>query len=114
MRSIFVRFEQVSGIRNFIFDCVSDEKQPAIRIFVSADLALARKYGISLQGLPLVCRQLLESMSLTSTDTQVSVTEEWMLNISRAAASVTSVRSKRSRPAMVVPSHAWRQAAGQA
>ena len=56
----FVEFEQITGVRQFMFDCISDEKLPAVRTCVSADLALARKYGISLQALPLLCRQLLE------------------------------------------------------
>src|SRR5206468_12575660 len=97
MRIIFVRFEQTTGVRRFVFDCISDEKQPTTRRLVSADLALARKHGISLQALPLLCRQLLETLSLSPVDAQVSLTEECMLKISAAALAESSIRSKRSR-----------------
>ena len=111
MRIIFVEFEQITGVRQFMFDCISDEKLPAVRTSVSADLALARKYGISLQALPLLCRQLLESMPADSLTTPVSLTEECMVQIRKTTALPGSMRATRPRTPVVDSTHAWRRPA---
>ncbi len=53
-------FTQEHGIRRYIFKAASVDQK--FREFaVDADVTVARKYGIALQELPLLCRRLLES-----------------------------------------------------
>ena len=52
-------FTQNTGFRVFAFEGVTDE-WVRTAYSVSADLALARKYRISVQELPLLCRAILE------------------------------------------------------
>ena len=51
--------------RVFAFDAVGDDRVRTAYT-VRADLTLARKYGIKLQALPLLCRDLLEQRILLS------------------------------------------------
>jgi hypothetical protein len=57
MEYVFTGFTHTAGFRVFAFESVTDK----IRSFysVSADMALARKHGIRVQELPLLCRALL-------------------------------------------------------
>src|ERR1051325_4197562 len=55
-------FSQEMGFRVFTFDGISPDRVHLIRMpfTVRIDLALARKHGIRLQELPLLCRSVLE------------------------------------------------------
>jgi hypothetical protein len=49
------------GSRVFVFESIqADRSRSHIPLTVTVDLALARKYGIRLQDLPLLCRSVLE------------------------------------------------------
>ena len=55
---ILTGFSHDMGYRVFSFETIDDHGRKAYR--VRADLALARKHGIAVQELPLLCRALLE------------------------------------------------------
>jgi hypothetical protein len=59
MRFILTGFTQDVGIRVFAFERIA-ENRTRTACAVRADLALSRRYGISMQELPLLCRGLLE------------------------------------------------------
>lgn len=52
-------FSERDGFRVYTFEGVASDKTRAL-FTVRADLALARKYGIRLQELPLLCRRVLD------------------------------------------------------
>ena len=52
-------FSQEGSMRHFAFQCVNDNRSHS-DFTVDADTNLTRRYGISLQELPLLCRRLLE------------------------------------------------------
>lgn len=57
---ILAGFSHDVGFRVFEFDCVENGRTRT-RYTVRADLTLARKYGIHIQDLPLLCRRLLDA-----------------------------------------------------
>lgn len=62
MRYLLSGFTENTGIRVFAFEGVTDD-WVRTAYSVTADLALARKYGIRVQELPLLCRGVLERRS---------------------------------------------------
>lgn len=62
MQYILTGFTHSTGFRVFAFDGVADH-WVRTAYSVRADLALARKHGIRVQELPLLCRGLLEQRS---------------------------------------------------
>ena len=59
---VLAGFTQDTGFRIFAFERVADD-WVRTSYSVSADLALARKHGIRVQELPLLCRGVLERRS---------------------------------------------------
>jgi hypothetical protein len=59
MQFILIGFTQDLGFRVFAFEGMGKD-QIRTGFLVKADLALTRRYGIPLQELPLMCRELLE------------------------------------------------------
>jgi hypothetical protein len=59
---VLMGFSQVMGSRVFAFQGVAADKTRTLYT-VRADLALAQRYGIRLQELPLLCRAVLERCS---------------------------------------------------
>jgi hypothetical protein len=59
MRFILQGFTQDTGFRVFKFEGIAAD-QTRTGFVVETDLALTRRYGIRLQELPLLCRELLE------------------------------------------------------
>jgi hypothetical protein len=55
-------FCQVAGFRVFTFERVTPG-QPRSLVTVRADLAMARRYRIPLQELPMLCRTVLEQIN---------------------------------------------------
>lgn len=58
MQFILLGFDQRAGIRRFVFQGIADRTRADFAVKV--DLGLSRRYGIRLQELPLLCRELLE------------------------------------------------------
>lgn len=57
----FTGFTHNGELREFAFERIADDRSKT-RIKVIADLALSRKYRITVQELPLLCRRLLEGV----------------------------------------------------
>jgi hypothetical protein len=87
--------------RVFAFDCVTDHwVRTAYR--VRADLALARKHGIPIQELPLLCRAVLERRSEDDDRRAFTFTEDDMSlhrSLVRAALEAGKKKTPRGRSA---------------
>ncbi|HLK51253.1 MAG TPA: hypothetical protein VKT49_24085 [Bryobacteraceae bacterium] len=70
-------FHEAHGIRCFLYQCQQHDGSTT-EFTVEADLGLLRKYGITLQELPLLCRNLLEKQSPGSALTAITFGEELM------------------------------------
>jgi hypothetical protein len=69
MEYVLTSFHHESNIRKFVFDGIdADRKRTPFTVCV--DLGAIRKYEISLQELPLLCRYLLEGQAV---DAQIRV-----------------------------------------
>lgn len=77
-------FDDRDGVRRFAFDRHSSDRSRT-KVFVGADLGLARKHEIRLQELPLICVQLLESLQVGALMSPVTLTEDKMIEIQTAA-----------------------------
>lgn len=77
MQYVLAGFTQDTGFRVFSFERVADDwaRTP---YSVKADLALARKYRIPMQELPLLCRGVLERHSEDDDARAFTLTEEDM------------------------------------
>jgi hypothetical protein len=78
VRFTLMGFDQNAGIRLYAFQGTLDGTRATFT--VSVDLALIPTFGIQIQDLPLLCRELLErqvegqeSRTLTLTDTEMRV-----------------------------------------
>ena len=103
----FSGFRDISGVRQFSFLIIAS-KESRNTFVVTADLALARKYDIRLQELPLICRRLLDDPAMDQLGVQ-ALTEVHMAAI-RAAAKPVTVAKKRVHNGPVSPlvGRAWR------
>jgi hypothetical protein len=77
MRYILTGFSHDSGFRVFAFEGIGEDRVRT-KFFVRADLALIHSYGIRVQELPLLCREILErrnegeeQRTFTYTDTEM-------------------------------------------
>src|SRR5271166_519799 len=77
MQFVITGFTQDMGFRVFTFDGIAADWGRTAFI-VRADLALARRYGIRLQELPLMCRGLLERSDESDEKHSVTFNEEDM------------------------------------
>jgi len=62
MEYVLTGFNQDKNIRRFAFDGISDDRRRTA-FTVGVDISLIRKYEISLQELPLLCRHLLQGQT---------------------------------------------------
>ena len=59
MQFILLGFRPDMGFRVFLFEGIANDRTRTV-FRIRADLALARKHGIRVQELPLLCREYLE------------------------------------------------------
>jgi len=96
MQYVLTGFTNDTEFRVFAFDVFGDEQvRTAYRI--RADLTLARKYGISLQELPLLCRRALEERILVSDDERSFTYTEAEMCIYADARAVAAEKLKAAR-----------------
>lgn len=94
-------FTQAAGIRIYAFEGRIDAKR--IDYTVEVDLALIPGYGIRIQDLPLLCRELLQQRSQTDETSSVVFTEQRMrshaekLAVAREEADTARSRQEISR-----------------
>jgi len=109
-------FKQDIGFRVFSFEA-SPVGAPKVQYSVRADLALARRYGIQMQALPLLCWELLERNE-SSPERSFTYSEEEMCRYSRAckeerAAIALKKQSARKTLTTSQPGVGWRTVAPQ-
>ena len=111
MQYILTGFSHEMGYRGFVFESVEDRVRTAYR--VKADLALARKHGIAVQELPLLCRALLETRVKGENQRAYTYGEADMrkyedLRAARAAELENRKRPLPRRPPAQKPGQTWR------
>ena len=102
-------FDDGEGLRRFAFQCVDTDRSKST-VIVRADVSLARQHQIRLQELPLICLQLLESLSDEEFTEGITLTEDRMIAIQSAARSAAEkkVRKAPKRPPSPETGQAWR------
>jgi len=110
MHFLLKGFSQVLEFRVFAFEGIAADR-PRTPFTVRIDLALARKHGIRLQELPLLCRAVLERRHEDGENLAFTYTEEDMcLDAVSAAAREAAAKSSRAprRPVIDRVGAAWR------
>jgi len=74
MQFILTGFTHDVNFRVFAFECVGKDKV-GTDFTVRADLLLARKYGIRIQELPLLCREILERQDVSDLQQMLTYAE---------------------------------------
>lgn len=77
MQFILTGFTQDMAFRVFAFECVNADRTRT-KYAVRADLGLARRYGIRVQELPLLCRAVLEKSGEAARNRTLTFTEDEM------------------------------------
>lgn len=95
MRFILTGFTQNTGFRVFTFEGIAAD-QTRTRFVVDTDLALTRRYGIRLQELPLLCRELLERCDEGEQARAFTFTEAEMVAHASSCAAEQEVRQRRN------------------
>lgn len=114
-RFILKGFSQDQGFRQFAFEGAwegMEEARMRTQFTVRADLALIRTYGIPIQDLPLLCRDLLDQRADVATLGRLTFTEDDMRlhRDGRVAAQQALVKKKKlaRRPPTENAGNAWR------
>jgi hypothetical protein len=95
MRFILQGFTQDTGFRVFKFEGIAAD-QTRTGFVVETDLALTRRYGIRLQELPLLCRELLERRDEAEQARTFIFTEAEMVVHASSQAAEREVRQRRN------------------
>ncbi len=108
---ILTGFKQDAEVRVFVFEDTGREKS-GILYTVRADLAVARRYGIPTQELPLLCRGLLERLGRCDEHQAVNYTEDEMslhaTNCKNARREALLKKKSKFRPPSVINRIGWR------
>jgi hypothetical protein len=111
MQFVLTGFTHDLGTRVFAFERVGDDRVRT-QCTVRADLAVARRYGIRIQELPLLCRALLDRCEENGETRALTFTEDQMRTSAneRAAARDAAVRKRKAphRPSGENVGSAWR------
>ncbi len=116
MQFMLTGFKQDIEFRVFSFE-TSPVGAPKLQFTVRADLSLARRYGIQMQALPLLCWELLERNE-SSLESSFTYSEEEMCRYARTckeerAAIALKKQSARKTITTAQPGVGWRTAAPQ-
>lgn len=107
VRYLVTGFTQNTGVRVYAFDGIAPGWVKTA-YSVQADLGLARKYGIQMQELPLLCRSILERRGKDDDQCSFTFTEDDMTvhaQVMRAEAEASKKKPSRkaAAAAMVEP-----------
>jgi hypothetical protein len=97
MQFVITGFTQELGCRVFAFEGIAVDRMRT-SFTVRADLALIRRYGIRIQELPLLCRNVLERRDEASETQTFIFTEEEMRDCATARAAAKDEAAQRKRP----------------
>lgn len=107
---MFMGFSQTAGIRIYAFECIGDGRRTGYTVTV--DLGLISGYGIQIQDLPLLCRDLLLERVDPDTISALTFTEQdmrWQADRRATAREEAEQRKKRPRPHVTPPVESnWR------
>ena len=103
VRNTLVGFTHDKGFRVFWFDRLGIDRVRT-RCTVSADLALIRTYGIQIQELPLLCRDLLDRCEEGREIQPLIFAESDMRNCANERAAVREEAARKKKP--------WRRSPG--
>ncbi len=95
-------FKQDGGSRVFAFTRFESDGTRA-EFTVKADLALSRKYAITVQELPLLCRLLLEQLNEAAEKRTLTYTEDQMSLLAAERAAARAASSNRKRRPDTIP-----------
>lgn len=107
MQFVLVGFSQHMGFRTFAFEGIAADRTRT-PYTVKADLALIGTYGIRMQELPLLCRELLERYDEREEQRSITFSEEEMrvhASNCTAARETAMQKKKSSRRSPPVPTH---------
>lgn len=111
MQFILTGFTQDMGFRVFAFERMGSDRV-LTRVVVRADLALIRRYGIQMQELPLLCRNLLEQNEDGAAEHTLTFSEADMSMHAKSRSSAKEASAQRRRPPRRTPRDsvgaAWR------
>lgn len=107
---VLTGFKQTAGIRIYAFEGVLDRQRSDYT--VSVNLALIPVYGIRIQDLPLLCRELLEQRLDPEEASTMTFTEDAMrLHAERASTARHEAEQRKKaprRPINANPGAGWR------
>lgn len=109
---VLVGFSEVSGCRVFEFEAIAADRTRRL-ITVTTDMAMARRYGIRLQELPLLCREVLERSSDVPAGQRYEYAESDMRSYADGVTAREAAAKQRKAPRRPAPEHsgtAWRTA----
>ncbi len=113
MRFILTGFKPDTGFRVFAFEGVGED-HARTAFTVRTDLALIRRYGIRVQELPLLCRELLEGLEDFEQTHDLTFTEDDMCRNQKDRAALQQAAAQRRtrprRPPTENAGSAWRTA----
>jgi hypothetical protein len=111
MQFILTGFTQDLAFRVFAFERLGSDRVRT-KMTVKADLAMTRRYGIQMQELPLLCRNLLERSDSGAETHALTFSEDDMCLHAKHRASAKEAAAQRRKPPRRTPSEnvgaAWR------
>jgi hypothetical protein len=111
MQFILTGFTQDLAFRVFSFERMGLDRIRT-KFVVKADLALVRRYGIPVQELPLLCRNLLQQLDEGLETRTLTFTEDNMSVFAKDRAAAKSAAAQKRKPPRRPPSEnvgaAWR------
>jgi hypothetical protein len=111
MQFMLTGFTQDLAFRVFAFERMGTDRVRT-KMVVRADLALVRRYGIQMQELPLLCRNLLERSDNGAETHTLTFSEDDMSLHAKDRASAKEAAAQRRKPPRRTPSEnvgaAWR------
>lgn len=118
--------ENLQGVRNMQFNLMGFDQDAGVRLYafrgiapgtctnftVAVDLALLPSYGIQIQELPLLCRELLQRQVEGQEERALTLSEKEMRTYADARAATRAAAAQRKKPMRRPPSDsvgsAWR------
>ncbi len=97
MEFVFTGFHHRGNVREYSFEGVAEDRTRTA-YQVDADLSLARRYGITLQELPLLCRRLLEAADDGARVPIITFTEQDMRTLATDRKAVAVAAALKKRP----------------
>jgi len=111
MQFMLTGFTQDLAFRVFAFERMGSDRVRT-KMVVRADLALIRRYGIQVQELPLLCRNLLERSDNGAETRTLTFSEDDMCLHAKDRASAKEAAASKRKPPRRTPSEnvgaAWR------